>query len=1126
MATSQQTRQSQLFAAEDWQTIYTAFSQVNFNAYDFTTIRTAMVNYIRLNYPESFNDWIESDEFVAIIELLAYQGQSLAFRMDLNTRENFLDTATRRDSIFRLARMLSYQPQRCIPASGLIKISQIVTNQDLFDSSGINLNNVPIIWNDQNNPDWFEQFIVVLNATLNSSNIFGNPSKSGIVNSVPTELYNMNNTSVPSSVIPFNINLSGNAVQCELANVDFNPGVSSNILNSGNFFEIDPDPMNSWNIVYLNDGNGYASANTGFFFFFKQGSMGFSDFLCDFAVANRVIDVSANGINQSDVWVQSVNSNGLVNIKWFQVPSVNGFNVIYNSLNQNIRNIYSVISRDNAGQDQVSIRFADGNFGNVPVGLIRVWYRTSNNLTYQIKPTDLTNQLFAFNYFDNLNNTWSVAFTTNLQYTVSNAQSNESNFNIAQNAPQIYYTQDRMVNGEDYNLFPLQNGEILKVKAVNRVYSGQSRYLDINDPTGSYNDLNIFCTDGRIYNESDLNLQEIIFSPSINLTQAITSQIQPLVNGSFNNQTAALELNNFYYANYPNIPLITEYTWNAITTYVNSTTGAIMLGSVAVQLGNYSSIENSLSYIRQGSLLTFSSGSLASVIGIVTDGTGVNLTGQLSNGLGAVTLSNVIDTADTLLSVIPSFRTTFNQSEISAITTALSLKTNFGLRYDYPTISWNIITYDNLNVAETFNLVFAGNTSSTNKDNSWLLKVIWTGSSWRVYSRSLRYIFESVQQNRFYFENIEKIYDPTTGLAQLDYISVLSINPDPITGLALPQDYLWQITGQQIYPDGYADPTSVRITMWQGNNYGIPDDPYEFNQIVNPSNIPSKFLFWTLTTGTDGYQYWVPINIPISNIFSNPGLLPSLTSSFWTQGMIVYIINNGVFYNYSSMPPTLTDVTSTYRVRIGRQDVSFLWKHFAPTDQRINPAITNIIDMYVLTSAYDTNLRNWIATNGSTQLQPQSPTSAELKADLQGLEDFKQMTDQMIWHPVSYKIIFGSQSDPEFRVQFLVVKTTNSTYTDNEVKSLVINTITQYFSLSNWDFGQTFFATELYTYIHQTLATIIGSIVIKPLNAQAKFGDLFEINCDSDEIFISSARVTDVQIVPALTELALGISNG
>jgi hypothetical protein len=213
-------------------------------------------------------------------------------------------------------------------------------------------------------------------------------------------------------------------------------------------------------------------------------------------------------------------------------------------------------------------------------------------------------------------------------------------------------------------------------------------------------------------------------------------------------------------------------------------------------------------------------------------------------------------------------------------------------------------------------------------------------------------------------------------------------------------------------------------------------------------------------------------------------------------------------------------------MRIGRNNVSFLWKHFAPTDQRVNQAVTNVIDMYVLTSAYDTDLRNWIATNGSSSTMPVPLSSSELKAAFIDLEQYKQMTDQMIWHPVSYKVLFGTQADPEYRVIFKVVKTPGTTVTDNEVKSLVIQAVNNYFSLSNWDFGQSFFFTELAAYIHQQLATIVGTIVITPLNAQAKFGDLFEISCNADEIFISGARVTDVQIVPSLTEMVLGISNG
>jgi hypothetical protein len=1126
MATTQQVRQSQLFAGEDWRVIYTAFTQVNFNAYDFETIRSAMVDYVRLNYPEDFNDWIESSEFVALIDLLAYLGQSLAFRMDLNTRENFLDTATRRESVFRLARMLSYQPQRSIPASGLLKITTTITNQSIYDSYGNNLQNVQIIWNDQNNADWFEQFILVINATLNATNTFGDPAKSGIVQGVPTELYQMNNTSIPTGVVPFTASVAGNNLSMELANVSFDEGSITNLANSGSFYEIDPDPLNSWSIVYRNDGNGYSSPNSGFFLYFKQGNMQFKDYQCSLPVPNRVIDVNADGVNQTDVWVQNIDTTGLVNKKWKKVPAINGYNVIYNSLDKGERDIFSVISRDNNGNDQVSIRFADGNFGNVPIGVIRVWYRTSNNLTYQIRPSDISNQTFAFSYVDNLNNVWNVAFTTNLSYTVNNAQGTESNFRIAQNAPQIYYTQDRMVNGEDYNLFPLQDGRVLKNKAVNRIYSGQSRYLDVTDPTGSYNDLNVFGTDGILYSENDLNMRDVVTSPGINYTVVVNTQIQPLLNGSLGNQTQALELKNFYYYNYPRVAIPAGYTWKTITSLTKSTTGAFFDQSTAVPLGSYASTQSAWHYVSQGSLMKFSSGKQASVVGIIGNGTGVGLTGKLVTNQGAVTLSNLINTGDIPVSVIAAFRTTLTTSEVSNIASALGTKQTFGIRYDSGDMVWKIISPDNLSSSDTFSLDFAGDTSSMNKDASWLVKVIWTGSGWRIYTRSMRYIFESVRQNRFYFENTKKVYDPNTSSAKLDYISVLSINPDPITGLALGKDYQWQITGQQIYPDGYADPRSVRLTMWEGNNFGIPDDPEEFNEIVDPSVSPEKMVFWQRITSSDGYQYWQPIDIPISRIYLNPSLIPptNSTNPAWKEGDIAYVISTQSFFRYSKS--MLYNVTNEYRMRIGRKNISFLWKHYAPSEQRINPAVMNLIDMYVLTSAYNTDVRNWIATNGSTTTIPQPPTSADLKADFIDLEAYKQMTDQMVWHPVRYKVLFGSQAEQELQAKFKVVKTPGTTVTDNEVKSLVIAAVNDYFSLSNWDFGQSFYFTELAAYIHQRLATIVGSVVITPLNAQAKFGDLFEITCNADEVFISSARVTDVQIVPALTETVLGITNG
>ena len=110
------------FKAEDYIAKYQSFAQSNFQAYDFDTLKAAMVDYIRLNYPEDYNDWIQSSEFISLMDLIAFMGHNLAFRTDFATRENFMETAQSRDSILRLARFLGYNPTRNINSSGVLKI--------------------------------------------------------------------------------------------------------------------------------------------------------------------------------------------------------------------------------------------------------------------------------------------------------------------------------------------------------------------------------------------------------------------------------------------------------------------------------------------------------------------------------------------------------------------------------------------------------------------------------------------------------------------------------------------------------------------------------------------------------------------------------------------------------------------------------------------------------------------------------------------------------------------------------------------------------------------------------------------------------------------------------------------
>ena len=193
-------RQNRLLIAEDWKRVYQSFKNADFQSYDFDNLRRTMINYLRKNYPEDFNDYIESSEYLALIDLIAYLGQNLAFRTDLNARENFLELAERRESVIRLARLLSYNPKRNQAANGLLKMESITTTEDIIDSNGNNLAGQTIVWNDVSNQDWYEQFIKVLNSALPANGVVGRPVKKDTVNGISAEQYRFNalNTDVPN----------------------------------------------------------------------------------------------------------------------------------------------------------------------------------------------------------------------------------------------------------------------------------------------------------------------------------------------------------------------------------------------------------------------------------------------------------------------------------------------------------------------------------------------------------------------------------------------------------------------------------------------------------------------------------------------------------------------------------------------------------------------------------------------------------------------------------------------------------------------------------------------------------------------------------------------------------------
>jgi hypothetical protein len=176
--------------------------------------------------------------------------------------------------------------------------------------------------------------------------------------------------------------------------------------------------------------------------------------------------------------------------------------------------------------------------------------------------------------------------------------------------------------------------------------------------------------------------------------------------------------------------------------------------------------------------------------------------------------------------------------------------------------------------------------------------------------------------------------------------------------------------------------------------------------------------------------------------------------------------------------------------------------------------VSNIVDVYLLERTYDNLFRIWLQDGGE---KPIASTSDQLRISYAGLlNPLKSLSDQIIYHPVKYKILFGSNSEEQLQATFKVVKNPKTNVTDAVIKTRVIQAINEFFALDNWDFGDAFYFTELAAFIHNQLAPDLMTVVIVPNQSGQSFGSLFQIGSAADEIFISGATVNDVSIITSL----------
>jgi len=1120
-------RQNNLILNQDWKRIYQTFNNADFKSYDFENLRRVIITYLRENYPEDFNDYIESSEYLALIDAVAFLGQSLAFRTDLASRENFLELAETKESVLRLARLISYNSRRNIPAQGLLKFDTIQTTENILDSNNRNLSSQTIIWNDPTNPNWYEQFILILNAAMSDNTEFGRSQGTETIQGIQADQYRFKSNFNDIPLFNFEKTVASRRMTFEL--------VSTSFKGSENFYEEAPIPGSEMGFVYRQDGKGAGSSNTGFFMLLKQGSLELTDFSIDVPTTNEIVTVDVANINDSDVWLFSVDSNGAQSNQWTKVSSLTGSNIAYNSINSSIRDIYNVVTKDT---DKIDLAFADGTYGNLPKGSFKVYYRVSNGLSYVVSPAEMRGINIAIPYINKEGVSHELTISLSLKYAITSATPSEDINSIKARAPAIYYTQNRMVTGEDYNLAPLSSSQdILKVKAINRTSSGISRNFDIIDASGKYSGVNVFADDGVLYKEDTEKSISFKYTNRIEIINFIRNTIEPIFSDT--------PVYNFYLTNFNKIQFTdANTTWTQITNDVNSSTGYFInnVDGSLQKVGTYTT--NSLKYLFAGALIkfvpptgkAFKKGQLVDIdlndaeqrdrlwtriVKVTGDGTNAGR-GILNSGLGPIIFNDVIPSGAIASRILPRFVNNLSVALESEMANLIINNVNFGLRYDSALATWKIITSANIDLLGDFSLGRAGDISNSNLDSAWIIAFVRQADSYIVRARGLDYIFRSLQQNRFYFDANQKTFDSRTGKVVKDQVKVLGINTDAALIYPLKNDMIFEVSDTIKFEDGYQSSDEIKLSFSDSDDDGVIDNPESFEQIVG-LDTDLKYIFFLEEMDTNGNTTYTYIDNSTDLIIIKQSS-DDVVISDYTHGQLIYLYSSDEDRVVRVDLATNTLIVETnYKAVVGRPNIKFQYIHNANVDRRIDPSVSNIMDIYLLTRSYDTEFRKYLS--GALTEEPAAPSSDELRISFGSqLDLIKTISDELIYHPVNYKILFGSTADSKLQAQFKVVKNMNKTINDNDLKVRIITAINTFFDINNWDFGDRFYVGELIAFVTNEVAPDVSNLVIVPRQPDQSFGSLFEIQGQPDEIFISGATVDDVVIVSAITAVEIKAS--
>tara|TARA_R110000851_G_scaffold329867_1_gene502129 strand:+ start:647 stop:2467 length:1821 start_codon:yes stop_codon:yes gene_type:complete len=97
--------------------------EINYLSKDFDSFKVDLIDFAKKYFPDEWQDFSEASGGMALLEMVAYLGDSLAFLLDRQVNEGFIDRAIEGKNIYSLAQNMGYKPRFITPAVTTVNVS-------------------------------------------------------------------------------------------------------------------------------------------------------------------------------------------------------------------------------------------------------------------------------------------------------------------------------------------------------------------------------------------------------------------------------------------------------------------------------------------------------------------------------------------------------------------------------------------------------------------------------------------------------------------------------------------------------------------------------------------------------------------------------------------------------------------------------------------------------------------------------------------------------------------------------------------------------------------------------------------------------------------------------------------